>query len=220
MIPAPSTPSCPVSTGRASTERNDAPPFRLRSSPHPMRMNAGRIDASSSANAAMSAAATPATSAVRSNVHSSAAAITWSAPVASTSTNASVDEVVLGEMTHHPEHQCDIGARPQRDVTIGAAGHRRSPGIDDDEPARPRARACWTSGGKWMLEIAGFAPQTITSLLCTTSCGSAESIDPNVDCHAAPAVAAQMVWSTRATPSSSKSRQVSPSAASSPADEL
>ena len=46
-----------------------------------------------------------------------------------------------------------------------------------------------------MFEIAGFAPQTMTSRLCTTSSGSADSIDPNVDCHAAPAVAAQIVCS-------------------------
>ncbi len=84
----------------------------------------------------------------------------------------------------------------------------------------PAARACCTNGGKWMFEIAGFAPHTTTSLLCTTSCGSAECIAPNVDCHAAPAVAAQIVCSTRAAPRSSNSRHVKPPSASDPADEL
>ena len=71
-----------------------------------------------------------------------------------------------------------------------------------------------------MFEIAGFAPHTTTSLLCTTSSGSAESIAPNVERQAAPAVAAQIVCSTRAAPSSSNIRHVRPSAASDPADEL
>ncbi len=84
----------------------------------------------------------------------------------------------------------------------------------------PAARARCTSGGKWMFEIAGFAPHTTTSLLCTTSSGSADSIEPNVDCHAAPAVAAQIVCSTRAAPSSSNKRHVRPADASDPADEL
>ena len=138
MIPAPSTPSWPVSTGSASTDRNDEPPLRFRSSPHPMRMNAGRIDASSSANAAMSVAGTPVTSAVRSSPHEAAAAITSIRASRVRLDERPVDEIVLREVPHDPEHERDVGAGPQRQMPIGAPSHRRAPRIDDHEP---RARS-------------------------------------------------------------------------------
>ncbi len=88
ITPPPSTPSWPVKTGSPRTARYDAPPLRFRSSPHPMRRNAGWIEASSSANATTSSASTPVTSAVRDGVHSAAPAMSSSAPDACASTTA------------------------------------------------------------------------------------------------------------------------------------
>ena len=138
MIPAPSTPSCPVSTGSASTDRNDEPPLRFRSSPQPMRMNAGRIDASSSANAAMSSAGDagdiggapePPRGGRRDHLVRAGRVRVDERPV---------DEIVLREVPHDPEHERHIGAGPQRQMPIGAPSHRRAPRIDDHEP---RARS-------------------------------------------------------------------------------
>ena len=46
----------------------------------------------------------------------------------------SVDQPVAIQMTHHAEHERDVGAGPQREVPVGAARHRGATGIDDDEP--------------------------------------------------------------------------------------
>ena len=161
---------------------------------------------------------TPVTSAVRSSVQSAAAAILVRASRVRLDERP-VDEIVSARCRTIPSTSAT--SVPGRSARCRSARRAIAVRRGSTTTSRaPSARARCTSGGKWMFEIAGFAPQTMTSRLCTTSCGSADSIDPNVDCHAAPAVAAQIVWRTRAAPSSSNRRHVSPSAASSPADEV
>ena len=84
----------------------------------------------------------------------------------------------------------------------------------------PAAAACRTSGGKCVFDTVGLAPHTTTSLLCTTSSGSADAMSPYTLSHARPIVWAQIVCSAMVAPSSANRASVRLLLSTAPADEL
>ena len=71
-----------------------------------------------------------------------------------------------------------------------------------------------------MLLTVGLAPQMTTNLLCTTSRGSAEAMDPYTLSQAAPIVNAQIVCSAIVAPVAAKNASVRLARSMTAADEL
>ncbi len=71
-----------------------------------------------------------------------------------------------------------------------------------------------------MLETVGLAPQITIRSLLTTSSGSADAMSPYTLSHAAPIVAAQIVWSATVAPIAAKNASVRLSRSITAADEL
>ena len=84
----------------------------------------------------------------------------------------------------------------------------------------PSFTARCTSGGQWVWLTVGLAPHTTTTLLCTTSAGSAERIEPNTLLHASPMVCAQIVWSTTVAEMAAKNASLKLDFSTRAADEL
>ena len=96
-------------------------------------MSAGELSAYSSATRSSAAASTPATSAARSIVHSSARSRSRSAPCVCVAQERLVGVPVGEQVAVNRERDGDVGARPDREVHVRRARERRRARIDDDE---------------------------------------------------------------------------------------